>query len=180
MLDYVFGRRSQSHSPAVARAFTIHQQSGITMVLGGLAGVGFIEIPILHLVLARWSLTAAWLATAVGFYGTFWLIALCRSYGLRPVLLTPTHLAIRVGLLWRLDVPLDAIQSVRRATAPYPTRRTKSYLAATAGNTPVFMIELTKPLTAEGPYGVRKSVTRIGIAPDEPAAFEAALAASIT
>ena len=65
----------------------------------------------LHLILNHWSRTAAWIATALGLYGTVLAAGLYRSLNERPHLLTPESLTLRMGLLSELRVERE--QSTR-------------------------------------------------------------------
>jgi len=53
------------------------------------------------------------------------------------------------------------------------------YLRATVIGDPKFVIELRREVVARGPYGLSRRVRVVGIAPDEPARFEAALRAAL-
>ena len=56
-----------------------------------------------------------------------------------------------------------------------PPRRAVGYLRATAFGDPTLLLELSREVTAEGSYGIRKPIQRIGLAPDDLPAFMKAL-----
>ncbi|MGI4830288.1 MAG: hypothetical protein ACRYFU_19105 [Janthinobacterium lividum] len=51
------------------KRFSTHRNGGLAVVLIVLACLTTIEIPIVHLVLARWNKTVAWVFTTFGIYG---------------------------------------------------------------------------------------------------------------
>ena len=171
----LFSWRSKPQVPSDASAFSIHKDSGFVALLGVIAGASVLEIPVVHLLLRRVHPAAAWVATALGVYGTLWIVALARSVILRPVLLLSDGIEIRNGFLWRLHIPLDRVRSVQRLQGPAPSRRTAGYLRVALLADPQFMLELDAPCIASGPFGLSKPVTRVGLAVDGAAAFETAL-----
>ena len=66
--------RRAPHVPTGARAFSVHQQSGVAALFGVLAGVSVMEAALVHLIVMRWSAAAAWVLTALSGYGAVWLI----------------------------------------------------------------------------------------------------------
>jgi hypothetical protein len=67
------------------------------------------EAALVHLLVARWSVTVAWILTALSVYGAVWLVAVARSFSLRPVLLTGDELIVRAGLLWTVRIPRSQV-----------------------------------------------------------------------
>ena len=76
--------RRAPHVPIGARAFSVHEQSGVAALFGMLAGVSVMEAALVHLIVMRWSTPAAWILTALSSYGAVWLIAMARAFVLRP------------------------------------------------------------------------------------------------
>jgi len=145
VLYYAFAWRARPHVPAGARAFTAHQRSGIAAIFGFVAGVSVMEAVLVHLVVARWSVAAAWTLTALSIYGAIWLAAIARSFALRPVLVQGDAVSIRRGLLREVRVSRAQIA------------------------------EVTEPVEVAGLYGGCHRMERIAIELDEPAGFRATL-----
>ena len=125
----------------------------------------------MHLVVRRWSPVAAWVLTALSVYAAIWIVALARSIVLRPVRVTADALILRVGLLWNVTVPRANVLRIGPMGAP-PDR---GYLRIGPLADPSFLIEAREPVIAEGPYGLRRTVSAIGLYVDDPAAFTASL-----
>jgi hypothetical protein len=147
-----------------ATAFTMHRQSGVAMLFGFLAGVSVMEAAVVHLAVSRWSAAFAWVLTGISIYGAIWLAALARSFPIRPVLVTEEELILRAGLLWSVRIP-RRIMTVERTGAACDLR--VPLLAE-----PNLMLRLSEPVSACGIYGITRRVTSIGIALDDPAAFQ--------
>jgi hypothetical protein len=160
--------RSRPHAPADAASFTHHRRSGHAAVVLAFGLVLLIEGVGVHLLLARWSALAAWIATAGTAYGALWLLADYRATVLRPILVDGRSLLLRVGLRFTLEVPIDGIASVERLR-PDPG---KDAVALPLLAPPTHWVMLSEPRVAEGPYGLRRRVRAIGVAPDDPEAFE--------
>jgi hypothetical protein len=169
---YAFGAWWQRpHAPEGSRAFSIHQQSGVAALFGALAGAGLIEAGLVHLVVMRWSVVAAWVLSALSLYGTVWLIAAARSFPLRPVLLEPGELLARGGMIWTVRIPLAAIRAIESGVARYD-------LKLPAASHPNLVLRLAQPVTAHGMYGMTRQVASLALAIDDPAGFHRALRAA--
>ena len=76
---------------------------------------------------------------------------------------------IRAGLLWSIEVPRDSIVAIESVAPPFPDRAAPDYLRITGLADPNLLLTLRDRAPAEGLYGRRKMVSRIGIAADHPA-----------
>lgn len=163
--------RRKPEVPRGMLAFSTHQCSGAASLFGMLAGISLVEVPLLHLLIARWSHTAAWTISAIGAYGAIWLAGMARALVLRPILLGGGEMVIRSGILWTLRVPLDRIASIHRGGGA-------SDLRLCPGSDPNLAMEFSEPIVAAGIFGIRRQVTRVALALDDPAGFESALNAA--
>jgi hypothetical protein len=152
------------------QAYSIHERSGTASLFGALAGISLVEVPLLHLVVMRWSITVAWILSAIGVYGAIWLAGMARALVLRPVLVGKGELVIRSGLLWTLRVPLDRIASIHRGGGA-------SDLRLCPGGDPNVAVEFSEPVIAMGMFGIRRRVTRVALCIDDADGFERALRA---
>ena len=160
--------RRRPSVPQGALAFTLHRESGAAALFGVLAGVSVMEALLVHLVVVRYSLAAAWILTALSAYGCVWLVALARSFALRPILVTPKELLLRSGMMWTLSVPRSALAALEPAGAPCELR------LPVAGE-PNLVLRFHQPLLARGMYGITRPVTTLALALDDREAFQRAL-----
>jgi hypothetical protein len=172
VLYYGLAWRAKPHVADGCRAFTLHRRSGIQDILLFVGLASLLEILPVHLVVAHWSTTAAWIATGLSLYGAFWLTALSRSFELRPALVSQAEILLRLGLLAQLRIPVSAVRAVSKsipADAVILPRQTA----------PELYIEFTRPLQLEKPFGMRRIVTGIAVSADDSAEFEQAVFSSV-
>jgi hypothetical protein len=160
----------------VRQAFSLTQASGYGMLSTLLMIAVIAEGVPMHLLLRSWSTLAAWIFTGLGIYSFVWMAALRRSLAQRPFLIDGQTVLLRVGFLWRVEFPCDRIRAVRRfPAAEMADGKPPDYLSLVVLNEPQWLIELHAPVTANGPFGRQKAVTRIGVAVEDGDAFGAAL-----
>jgi hypothetical protein len=163
-------------APDDATAFPLETSNARTMLLGfGL--VLAIETPIAHLLVARWSAVVTAVLTLLGVYSLIWLIGDYRATMRRPVLLLPTRLAIRVGLRYRVDVPLEDVAGVAVASWRDAGQRNPETLNTARPASPNVVIEFRAPRRVTGIFGITRVARRIGLRLRDPAGFQWAVAA---
>lgn len=155
--------------------FTYHRKVAYGAILSALLLVLVAETIGLHLLLQRWSPAAAWVLTGLSIYSAFWLLGLYQGVRLRPIRIEEDRLLIRIGLKWRIEVPFEDVAAfeILRGGTILPKR--KDLLRAVVLGEARYLLTLKRPLRAEGAYGIRRRVTQIAFAVDEPQRFEAAL-----
>lgn len=167
--------RPPSAAPASpARVFPYHRRSGWGAVVLALCMAMAVEGVAVHTLVARWSVAGAWVLSALTLYGALWLVADWRATRARPHLLEEEHLLIRTGLRWTARVPLADLRRVRPAPAGEKLGG-EDELSTAAFGSPAVVLELDRPVTVEGPFGVSREVRRLGLAVDEPGRLAAAL-----
>jgi hypothetical protein len=93
--------------------FSYAQQNGNASTWFGFFIANTIPIPILHLVLAAFAPTAAWVVTMLTALSSFWLWAEYRATQARPISLDAQTLFVRYGTLSDLEIAINTIQSAR-------------------------------------------------------------------
>jgi hypothetical protein len=161
--------RRKPQVPVAARAFSVHLESGVAALFGVLAGVSVMEAALVHLLVTRWSTSAAWVLTGLSGYGCVWLIAQARAFVLRPVLVEGGELVVRSGMMWTTRVPLQAIAAVE-VGGP------KCDLRVPPASQPTVTLRLSESVEAQGMYGMRRRVASIALAVDDREGFLRAVA----
>lgn len=175
MWRYALKPPSASASPG---AFTYHRKSAWGALVLAIAIVGVAETAGVHLLVSLWSVRVAWLLTFSSFYALMWLLGDVRACRRRPLVVDGDGVLVRTGLRWTVRVPWEALAEVSPVRGGMaPPKRAQGYLRATAFGDPTLLLELTRDVTADGPYGIHRTVRRIGVAPDDVAAFTAAVEA---
>jgi len=158
-----------------SRTFTMHEDNGTAMIFGSMAVMSLVEAGLMHMVLQRWSGLAAWCLTGLSVYGALLLAALARSFAVFPIDLGDDSLLLRAGMLWSVEVTPANFANIGPVTFPIPERRAPGYVRITGLGEPNLLIELHEPVLAEGLYGRRKLVSRLGVSADDPAGFTRSL-----
>ena len=165
----LLGWRLQPDMPAGAKTMTMHRQSGKIALTIGLVLAGLIEGIAVHVLLARWSPTAAFWVTVLSAYGMLFFIADVVATLKRPSYLTETHLHLRLGVLWQAVIPRSAITDVLliydKPDKP-PGLLNGAFLTA-----PNVLLTFNKPILFQGPYGIQKKVQAFSFFVDDRAEF---------
>ncbi|UYZ61855.1 hypothetical protein [Hymenobacter weizhouensis] len=161
--------------------FTTHQESAFTALMSTVALLSVAEMGAAHLLLMRWQPLVAWVALGLHLYGLMVLVAHVRAVRLRPMLLTQTgELVLRTGFLWQLRLPVADVEAIDSLTEAPPRAPGLLNLAQALLTPPNVLLTLRCPHEAVGPYGVRRSVSRVALYLDQPAGLRAALASAST
>ncbi|GMV03842.1 MAG: hypothetical protein AMXMBFR53_01240 [Gemmatimonadota bacterium] len=151
-----------------AGALTVHRKAAWGAVVGALLLVTAAEVAAVHVVVSRWSPALAWVLTSLGIYGALWLLGDWKACRARPLVLEDGTLRIRFGLRWKVDVPVDRIVAVRVASGPGLATKPAADLRLALPGAPQVVLELDRPVTAVGIYGLRREARTLALGLDEP------------
>jgi hypothetical protein len=161
--------------PAFATAFSSYRTSGFTALVATAAGVLAVEAACVHLLAQHWCpALAPWLLVLDG-YGIILLVAHLHAVRLRPVLLTPDKLLIRIGFAWELAVPRAALAAVSLLPATPAASPAVLNLAKLLCATPNLLLTFAEPVVVAGPYGIRRMAQQVAVYLDQPQQFIAAV-----
>lgn len=146
--------------PQGATALTLHKKSGFGDLILFVGLASLLEVVPVHLVVAHWSHTIAWILTGLSLYGALWAVAVSRSFHLLPSLISPTEIHIRFGLLFSLTIPVSEIRSISRSALPNAT-------IVPRNSTPDLYLEFAQPLEARLMLGFTKRTQVVGISIDD-------------
>ena len=134
-----------------------------------LVGLGSIELLVVHLFVSlKWP-WLAWPLSVLSALSIFWVVTLIRSFKARPHLLDSSVLQFNLGRLRAMEVPVAAIASIRgvKDGAEVKAAETANLCLISYPNR---IVDLVHPIA----FG-RKTVRKIALALDDPAAFDLAL-----
>ena len=152
-------------------AFSYHRKSGYGAVLAALLMAAALELTAGHFLLRQWSATAVWIHLGLSLYGVLWLIGDYRAQRQRPIRLDRDRLRLCCGIRWDVEVPWHQVRSIERKPSFRTWSGRKDVLNLHVLGRPHFLIELERPVRAEGPYGVGRDVLKIGFNVDDPERF---------
>src|ERR1700687_4639695 len=161
----LFSWRAEPHVPGDALAVTSHRRPGWGGVLVAFAMVLIVESVAMHVLISLWSAKLAWALTGLSGYSLVWLLGDYRAMVLRPTLLTSNTLRLRIGMRWQAEIPLHEIRAVR----PYQPSdvRLPGFRRVTVMGAPLWTLDLRKPIVLEGPFGIGRTASCLGIAADQ-------------
>ncbi|MOA15978.1 hypothetical protein D3C78_1361670 [compost metagenome] len=131
-----------------------------------------IEGAVVHLLLAQWSHTAAWIVTVSSLYVLILFLADYRAMVLNPITVENGCVKIRYGMRAFMDIPLDTIRSVTASNAMEVTAQERKEGIAPSVDQPNVRIECMLPVEAVLMFGLKKSSTTIYLAIDEADRFK--------
>jgi hypothetical protein len=175
VLFYALGGSARGADRA-GTGLTYHRKTAYGAIVIALLLATAVEVGAVHLLVSLWSQRVAWILTGLGAYGALWVWGDWRACRLRPVTIEDGRLRIRFGLRWRLDVPGEAVTAVRAPTAEERVARRAVDLRLALPGAKWQVLELDRPVQAQGIYGLRRTVRTLGLGLDEPGLLEAALA----
>jgi hypothetical protein len=154
------------------RRYSMHRHASHGTIIAVFLFLIFLDSAATHFVVAQHTVLVAWLLNASSVWLALYLVADAHAARLRPLELDGDGLVFSVGMRWRGFVPYAKMRSVSTSKVHY---RDKQTLRATVVGAGDLSIELTEPLEAHGPFGLRKRATCLVLTVDRPAELAAAL-----
>lgn len=152
--------------------FTYHKESGTPALLGAFIFIIVIETFVLHLLLAKWSVIAAWILSGLSIYTALQVLGFARSLTKRPISIDVDSLSLRYGILNEVEIPFSAIESVELISTPIenPSFIKLSPLGEMESHNTIIRLNQEHVLT--GLYGAKKRFKILGLHVDEPVRFK--------
>lgn len=153
--------------------FTYHKKSGTPALIGAIIFLIGIETFVFHLLLSKWSLTAAWIFSGISIYTAIQMFGFARSLSNRPISINEKYLSLRYGILTEVDITLSDIESIELSKKPIEqgglTKKLSPFGELESHNV---IITLKEENTLTGIYGIKKKFKAIGLHIDEPTEFK--------
>lgn len=164
----------RSSEPGEEECFFLHRRQGYPAIVGALLLLIVVESAAVHLLLALWNPTVAWVVTGTSLYSGLWIVGDFHAARLNPIVANLRGLDVVVGIRWQLAVSWDNIAAVS------DSRPDPRALRLSLWGPPDFWIELHRPVVAYGLLGSTRTVRHVGIAVDRPSELFQALQARVT
>jgi hypothetical protein len=161
--------------PVDGMVFTYHRESSAHLIVGVFLFLIAVETIGIHLLLALWSETLAWVATALSIYLALQLFAHLKALLLRPVVVTEDCLYLRCGILGDAIVPRGNVGSAEMIGVTEYDDGGIDLLPLGAMSQPNIQLSLMEPVTVYGVYGLKKTGRVIRLCVDDPDAFAGAI-----
>ncbi len=158
--------------------YTYHKNSGTIGLLAGLMMIIAIETYVLHVLAAKWSITAAWVISIISIYSLIQVFGFLKSFFKRPVSIENEKLHLRYGILSETIINLKDIKSVEITSSPIIGNdeiRKLSPLGELENHNIVITLKKDKKEVLYGLYGLRKTYHAIAFHIDLKNEFKAML-----
>jgi len=172
LLTYLVPGLRQRDAPSGSLAFNYHQQ--VRPILLVFISLAAIEAAAGHLFFLRAAPAVRWTIFVISDLGLLYFIALAASLSKLPILVSPERVLVRAGIFVEIDVPVEAIAHVHGSSGETRGRPPGSVNTALMSQPSIFL-ELTREIPVSIPVKGTKHASRVGIRPDDPAAFIAAV-----
>lgn len=158
--------------------FAVDASSAAAFTVGFLLVIA-IETVVMHLLLRRWSIVAAYVLTALSIYSMFWLVGDFRAMRRLPLVLDGDQLLVRTGLRFQAIVPLRELRVVTLPSWREIPQPAPDYWNFARPAEPNVVLALAHAIPVTMMFGLKRSASRLGVRLAEPGNFRDALAARI-
>ena len=173
---FYYGLLDWKKRPLKQNEFSYHKHSGTLAVLGAIIFLVIAETFVFHLLLQRWSVTAAWIVSGLSIYSGLQLLGLARSMSKRPIYLQKDRLELRYGIFGEASISLGDIRKVEFITGGLPVG-TKIIRLSPLGSleSPNVVLYLDSSHVLHRFYGIKRSFDAIALYVDKKEPFAEAL-----
>lgn len=137
--------------------FSYHKDSGTITLLIAIIFIVAIETVVLHILLAKWSSSAAWLLTFLSIYSGIQIFGFLKSMFKRPIYIENDKLFLRYGIMNEATINLKNIDSIEISSKDIELNketRKLSFLGTLESHN--IIIRLKEENTLVGLYGVKR------------------------
>lgn len=158
--------------PEDALAFSYHRY--LNPMIGTLLALQLFELAVVHFFVMMWNPLVAWILFGLSLGGVLWLIALMKSFRIKPVLLDEETLRVRSGAMVDVEIPRDAIARLAPAFDA-DTLKARDTLNTAILAAPNVCLELAHPVAVPTFFGGTREVERVAMRLEDSAGFLRAL-----
>jgi hypothetical protein len=152
--------------------FSYHKNSGTISLLIAIIFIIGIETLVLHILIAKWSTTAAWILSCLSIYSGIQLFGFLKSIMKRPIIVEKDQLLLHYGIMNESIIDLNKIDSIELFTKDIEldkTTRKLSFLGNLEGHN--ILIKLKEEQTLVGIYGRKKKFKVLALYVDDKIEF---------
>lgn len=172
MFHYLFNWKKSDNT-----GYSYYKNSGIVAILITVGLITIAEMFIVHILVERWSVNAAWVLSVISFYTLIQMISLARSIVARRTQITSERCYINYGWLKSVELPLNQIESV----SINPSEGTEGIHLSLFQEmeAPNVLITMKEPIKVNGIYGLSKTGDQLLLHLDDPNGFCEELSSSL-
>lgn len=156
--------------------FSYHKTSGVfSLAIAFILIIG-IETAVLHVIIAKWSVIAAWIVSMLSIYSALQIFGVVRSLSKRPIKINEDNLELRFGILNEVTIPIKDIDEINQTSKGIEFDKSIKKLSPLVDIEGYnIVITLKNPTILNGFYGIKKSFKTIALKVDNPDDLIAAL-----
>lgn len=179
MIYYAFF--AWKNSPARKNEFTYHKKSGIIALLSTIIFLSLVEVFVVHLLVARWDNTVAWILSVLSFYGALMLFAHSKAMLRRPHVLKNNQIEFKNGLFGTSSVSYSKVREIQFSSEMVNDKDLKVHKLALLGELEPhnLIIHLKNEAKVDIAYGISKSFNTILLQVDDKERFKAMIESKI-
>jgi hypothetical protein len=159
--------------PVGENVFTYHRTTSPHLIVGVFLFLITVETIGMHLLIALWSETFAWIATALSIYFAIQLLAHLKAMILRPSVVSDERLYLRCGILG--DALIQRKNVLSAEVTSEAGESALDLLPLGAMSQPNVRLTLREPVAVYGFYGLRTHSRVLRLSLDDPEDFAAAI-----
>ncbi len=153
--------------------FTYFKKNGIKTVLVVILFVLLIEAFAMHLLLAKWNETVAWVVTLLSIYAMFQILSILKSLNKRLLSINyhTKTLHLRYGFASQTYIPFEHIERIEKTTKTLEDKEHIKLSAFDMLDAHNIIIHLNQKHTIDRIYGIQKSYKSIALFVDDKDVF---------
>lgn len=153
--------------------FTYHKDSGTITLLIAIIFIVAIETVTIHILLAKWNATVAWVLTFLSIYSGIQIFGFVKSMLKRPISIENNKLFLRYGIMNQTTIDLENISSIEISSKDIELNketRKLSFLGALESHN--LVIRLKEENTLIGLYGIKRKYKNLALHVDKKNEFK--------
>ena len=156
--------------------FTYHRETPTRAILVALIFLVGVETVVFHILLSKWSETAALVLAIISIYSGFQVYGLLRSLSKRPYSLEEDQLILRYGIFGETHIPYEFIDTFEINDKDFE-KNDKNRKLSILGDLEAhnYIIGLNTENTLSGFYGIRKKYMKLAFHVDDVKDFHSKL-----
>lgn len=153
--------------------FTYHKDSGTITLLIAIIFIVAIETVTIHILLAKWNTTVAWILTCLSIYSGIQIFGFVKSMLKRPISIENNKLFLRYGIMNQTIINLENIDSIEISSKDIELNketRKLSFLGELESHN--LVIRLKEENTLIGLYGIKRKYKNLALHVDNKNEFK--------
>lgn len=156
-----------------ANEFSYHKDSGTIALLIAIIFIVAIETVVFHMLLSKWSDTAAWILTFLSIYSGIQILGFLKSMFKRPISIENDRLYLRYGMMTETVIDIKDINSIEISSKDIELdeeTRKLSFLGEMESHNIIIRLKKENELT--GLYGIKRKYRNLALFVDDKTEFE--------